>query len=107
MSDTRLLRDFFLGFIRIHVLHHAAEESIYGLGMIEELRRHGYEVSPGTLYPLLHRMHADGYLSREDRLDGGRIRKYYTITPAGRAVLAQARQKIAELTGEVMRPEGA
>jgi DNA-binding PadR family transcriptional regulator len=101
MSDTSVVRDFFLGFIRIHVLHHAAEEPIYGLGMIEELSRHGYELSPGTLYPLLHRMHADGYLEREERLDGGKIRKYYTITSSGREVLAEARRKIAELTGEV------
>lgn len=42
-----MFRDFFLGFIKVHILHHAAEEPIYGLGMIEELGRHGYEISPG------------------------------------------------------------
>lgn len=106
MTDTNVVREFFLGFVRIHVLHHAAEGRIYGLGMIEELRRHGYELSPGTLYPLLHRMEAEGYLKREDQLDGGKIRKYYTITPAGRTVLAEARKKIAELTGEVTGQPG-
>lgn len=50
MSD----KDLYAGLIRLHVLHHAAIEPIFGLGIIEELRRHGYELSPGTLYPLLH-----------------------------------------------------
>ncbi len=57
-----MFRDFFLGFVRIHVLHHAAEEPVYGLAMIEELGRHGYEISPGTLYPILHGMEREGWL---------------------------------------------
>jgi DNA-binding PadR family transcriptional regulator len=57
-----MFRDFFLGFVRIHILHHAAEEPIYGLAMIEELGRHGYEVSPGTIYPILHGMERGGWL---------------------------------------------
>ncbi len=60
-----MLRDFFLGFIKIHILHHAAQEPIYGLAMIDELRRHGYDLSPGTLYPILHSLERAGYLSRE------------------------------------------
>src|ERR1039458_10522709 len=48
-------RELYSGLIRLHVLHHAAEEPIFGLGMVEELARHGYRISPGTLYPLLHR----------------------------------------------------
>ncbi len=97
-----MLRDFFLGFVKIHVLHHAAQEPVYGLAMIEELRRHGYEVSPGTIYPLLHGLETDGYLAREERVVGGKVRKYYTITDEGRAALAEARVKIAELTHEVV-----
>ena len=100
MDDT-ILREFFLGFVRIHILHHAAEEGVYGLGMIEELARHGYRLSPGTMYPLLHSMERTGYLAREERYVGGRPRKYYTITARGQEVLAEAQRKIAELTGEV------
>ena len=59
-----MLRDFFLGFIKIHVLHHAAQEPIYGVAMIAELARHGYDLSPGTLYPLLHSLEEQGYLAR-------------------------------------------
>jgi DNA-binding PadR family transcriptional regulator len=101
-----MLRDFFLGFIKVHILHHAAQEPIYGLAMIEELRRHGYELSPGTLYPILHGLEDDGYLTREDRVVGGKVRKYYTATAAGRAALAEARSKIAELVDEVIEGQG-
>jgi len=101
-----MLRDFFLGFIKIHVLHHAAHEPIYGVAMIAELSRHGYDLSPGTLYPLLHSLEEQGYLSREDRVVGGRVRKYYVITEQGRIALQEARQKIAELVHEVLEEEG-
>lgn len=97
-----MLRDFFLGFIRIHILHHAAEEPVYGLWMIEELRRHGYELSPGTLYPILHSLEESGYLVSEERLVSGKVRRYYTITDEGRDMLVRARAQIRELTGEVM-----
>jgi PadR family transcriptional regulator PadR len=101
-----MLHDFFLGFIQVHILHHAAEEPIYGLAMIRELRRHGYELSPGTLYPVLHRLQGAGYLAREDRLVNGRVRKYYAITDAGRRALAEARAKIGELVSEVLEGQG-
>jgi len=71
-----MLRDFFLGFIKIHVLHHTAHEPIYGVAMIAELARHGYDLSPGTLYPLLHSLEKQGYLARTDQVVDGRVRKY-------------------------------
>ena len=101
-----MLRGFVLGFVKVHVLHHAAQEPVYGLAMMEELRRHGYEVSPGTIYPVLHGLETDGYLAREERVVGGRVRKYYSITDDGRAALAEARIKIAELTHEVVEGRG-
>ena len=101
-----MLRDFVLGFVKVHVLHHAAQAPIYGLAMMEELRRHGYEVSPGTIYPVLHGLENDGYLAREERVVGGKVRKYYTITDEGRAALAEARAKIVELTHEVVEGHG-
>jgi PadR family transcriptional regulator, regulatory protein PadR len=101
-----MLRDFFIGFVKMHILHHAALEPVYGLAMMDELRRHGYDISPGTLYPILHQMEAAGYLAREDRAVNGKIRKYYTATDRGHAVLMEARQKIVELAGEVVQGEG-
>lgn len=99
-----MIRDFFLGFIRIHVLHHAAEQPVYGLSLIEELRRHGYALSPGTLYPILHGLAEAGYLRLDRRVVGGRVRKYYTSTARGQRALAAARRQIMELVGEVLEP---
>lgn len=101
-----MLRDLFLGFIKVHILHHAAQEPIYGLAMMEELERHGYEIGPGTMYPILHGMEEAGWLVREDRVVGGRIRKYYTATDEGRQALADVREKIRELAEEVMEGRG-
>lgn len=97
-----LTRDFFLGFIKVHVLHHAAETPVYGLAMIDELRRHGYELSPGTLYPILHGLEQAGYLAREDRNVEGKIRKYYRLTEGGESALLEARARIRELVEQVL-----
>jgi PadR family transcriptional regulator PadR len=97
-----VLREFFLGFVKIHILHHAAEGPVYGAELAQELARHGYDLSPGTLYPTLHRLHEQGYLARESRVVGGRVRKYYTLTARGQAALAEARRKIAKLISEVL-----
>jgi DNA-binding PadR family transcriptional regulator len=96
-----MMRHLFLGFIRLHLLYHASEGPIYGLEMIEELARHGYRVSPGTLYPILHRLTADGYLVQETRVVGGRQRKYYRATRAGEGALREAMAKVRELVDEV------
>ncbi|MAS37491.1 MAG: hypothetical protein CL610_26060 [Anaerolineaceae bacterium] len=97
-----MLRDFFLGFVKIHILHHAAGEAVYGVAIIAELRRHGYELSPGTLYPILHALERDGYLQHHQQTVAGKVRKYYTITEAGQAALVEAKQKIRELVDEVI-----
>lgn len=96
-----MLRRLFLGFIHIHILHHAAREPIYGLWMLDELAHHGYQLSAGMLYPLLHAMERQGLLFREDCLVEGKVRKYYTTTPRGAQVLEEARQKVAELFKEI------
>ena len=100
-----MLRDFFLGFIKIHVLYHAAHEPVYGMAMMTELAHHGYDLSPGTLYPLLHSLEEQGYLTHTDRVVEGRVRKYYEITDKGRVALLEAKQKIAELVHEVLEEE--
>ncbi|MGP4077093.1 PadR family transcriptional regulator [Halobacillus sp. K22] len=99
--DNKVVRKLFLGFIQIHILHHAKEEAIYGSWMLEELQEHGYEISAGTLYPILHNMENDQLLSREDVNVNGKIRKYYRITDKGDAVLQEARAKAYELFKEI------
>ena len=97
-----MIRDFFLGFIKIHILYHALKEPIYGIWIQEELGRHGYQLGPGTLYPTLHRLEKNGYLERQPRVVGGKVRNYYTITEKGRDALREARSKIRELVSEVL-----
>jgi DNA-binding PadR family transcriptional regulator len=92
--------------MRVHVLHHAAAAPIFGLEMIEELRRHGYGVSAGTLYPLLHSLEAAGLLRARQELVAGKNRKYYRTTRAGDLLLARLRAQVAELVGEVIEEHG-
>jgi len=95
-------QDLYSGLIRLHVLHHAVEEPIFGLGMIEELGRHGYRISPGTLYPLLRRLEKKGYLRSSEKRDGKSRRKIYRATPIGRKALAAAKNKVRELFHELI-----
>ncbi|MFC4945008.1 PadR family transcriptional regulator [Pseudonocardia sp. GCM10023141] len=96
------MRDFQRGAVRLHILHHAAEQEIHGAWMTRELAEHGYDISPGTLYPTLHRMETDGLLTSEQQVVDGRTRRVYRATPAGRAALEQDRHSLAELAREVL-----
>ena len=98
-------RELYSGLIRLHVLHHAAEEPIFGLHMVEELARHGYRISPGTLYPLLHGLEKKGYISATNHRDGKSLRKVYRATPLGRKALAAAKVKVREFIGELFEGE--
>jgi DNA-binding PadR family transcriptional regulator len=102
MADDPVTRHFFNGFIRLHVLYHAAKEPVYGAEITEELIGHGYRLSQGTLYPTLHLLESLGYLCSNFEVVQGRRRKYYRATPAGRAILAEARLKLHELVAEVI-----
>jgi len=104
-EHSKIFRDLLLGFVRIHVLYHASREPIFGVGITAELERHGYKLSPGTLYPLLHNLEAAEFLIREDQIVGGKIRKYYRITPLGKRALEEARSKVVDLVHEVTEDE--
>ena len=97
-----MLKDFFLGFIKIHILYHASKEPIYGAEIREELGRHGYWLSPGTIYPTLHRLERDGYLKRQSKVVASKMRNYYAITEKGKKTLEESRNKIRELVAEVI-----
>lgn len=101
MSDL-LTKMFFGGFVRMHVLYHAVKEPIFGVEMMEELARHGYEVGPGTLYPMLHQLEEVGYLTSHAEVVAGKTRKYYRATPEGAAALEATKSKLQELVKEVI-----
>jgi len=94
-------RELFYGLIRIHVLLHARQEPIFGLAMMEELAHHGYRIGPGTLYPLLHGLERAGLLKSQPGEAGGRARRLYKITAAGRRALTKAKEKVDELHHEL------
>jgi DNA-binding PadR family transcriptional regulator len=98
-------RNLYTGLIRLHVLHHAVKEPIYGFAMIEELRRHGYELSAGTLYPILHGLERQGLLTSSMEQAQGSIRRVYCATAAGRRALSAAKAKVRELFGELFEDE--
>lgn len=100
-----LTRIFFGGFVRMHVLYHAVREPIYGIEMMEELARHGYKVSAGTLYPMLHQLEKAGYLSSHAEVVGGKQRKYYRATSKGAKALEAAKGKLRELVKEILHDE--
>lgn len=97
-----MMREFQRGAVRLHILHHATVEEIHGAWLTEELARHGYDISPGTLYPTLHRLEADGLLTSQQRVVDGRKRRVYRATRAGKHALAEDRKALAELAREVL-----
>lgn len=99
--QEQIMRKLFLGFIHIHILYHAKKEPFYGSWMIDELKGHGYEISAGTLYPMLHNLEKNNVLKVENRNVEGKIRKYYSITALGEVVLKEARVKAFELFKEI------
>jgi DNA-binding PadR family transcriptional regulator len=98
-------QDLYSGLIRLHILHHASEEPIFGLGMIEELGRHGYRLSAGTIYPMLHRLETNGLLRSQEERNGRRRRRTYRATRSGEKALAAAKQKVWELFSELFEDQ--
>jgi DNA-binding PadR family transcriptional regulator len=102
MASDDLLKHFFGGFVRLHILYHAAKEPICGVEMIAELGRHGYRLSPGTLYPILHQLEASGYVRSHEQVVDGKRRKNYRITKKGARLVADAQPKLRELFSEIV-----
>jgi DNA-binding PadR family transcriptional regulator len=93
-------QDLLKGLIRLHILHHASKEEFYGQWMIHELAQHGYTLSPGTLYPMLHALERSGYLKSREEQVGRTFRRFYRATALGREANKIAKIQIRELTGE-------
>ena len=102
-----ILRHLFTGFVRLHILYHADKQPICGVEIMEELRHHGYKIGPGTLYPVLHELEAAGYLRAANDVVGGKRRKNLRTTARGRKLLAEAREKLVELSSEIIDDKNA
>lgn len=99
------VREFLRGAVRLHILHHAAHGGIHGSWMTDELSRHGYRISPGTLYPILHKMEADGLLRSRTSVVAGKSRRSYVATASGRRALGAAKAQLRELAVEILGHE--
>ena len=101
-----VVREFLLAFWKIHILHHAAEQGVYGQWMLEELQHHGYRLSPGTLYPMLARMAKRGWL-RATEPKRSKAARVYRLTPRGREVIRRCSNRWTSSIGksENMRPK--
>ena len=100
MADKGL----YAGLMRLHVLQEAKQGEICGAWVTDQLRSRGYEISPGTLYPMLHGLEKKGYLSSHKERVGKTMRRIYVITPGGEAVLDEAKGKVQELFGDLFKP---
>ncbi|MCP4160741.1 MAG: helix-turn-helix transcriptional regulator [Deltaproteobacteria bacterium] len=100
MKD-KILQKLYQVFVQLHVLYHSKKKPVYGVWMMEELKEHGYNIGPGTLYPILNKMEKNGLLSKENRISGGKIRKYYSITDLGLEIFDDASKKASELFHEI------
>jgi len=101
--DKTILRDIHLALLKMHTLYHAAKEEVFGIGLIKELKRHGYKLSPGTLYSTLAKMQQSGLLTCECRTVQHKQRKYYRITRAGEELLDEVKEKLKELYDEIVK----
>lgn len=104
-SQSVEVRRLYSGLIRLHVLHHAGKEEIFGFGIMQELRRHGYRIGPGTIYPMLHAMEKSGLLRSKALKKGGREQRAYRATAAGRKALVEAKEKVRELFQELFEED--
>jgi PadR family transcriptional regulator PadR len=96
-------RDLLRGLIRLHILFHAVEgDELYGQWMIHELRRHGYMIGPGTLYPMLDAMEREGYLKSKRQPAGRSFRRVYRATTLGKNAYKVAKAKVRELSREII-----
>jgi PadR family transcriptional regulator PadR len=100
-----LTKMFFGGFVRMHILYHAVREPVFGVELIAELARHGYDVGAGTLYPMLHQLEEAGYLTVQTEVVAGKQRKYYRATTEGAAALDAAKAKLRELIKEILHDD--
>ncbi|NOY55903.1 MAG: helix-turn-helix transcriptional regulator [Actinobacteria bacterium] len=96
------MREFVRGAVRLHILHHAAEGPVHGAWLSRELAEHGYDISPGKLYPTLHQMEAEGLVTSEPQTMNGKARRVYRISPRGNEALQEGRRAVRRLADELL-----
>ena len=100
--SRQIHRDFIQGMVKIFILHQASLGPIYGNKMSKALQSLGYQISPGSLYPLLHTLEKSGLFHSRIRVFKGRLRKFYELTEQGYLCLSALRQDLGGLVETVI-----
>ena len=98
---NKILQKLYQGFVQMHILYHTKKAPVYGAWIMEELKTHGYNIGPGTLYPLLNKMEQSCLLIKKNQIVNGKIRNYYSITQLGIEVFKDAEEKADQLFLEI------
>jgi DNA-binding PadR family transcriptional regulator len=97
-----MMHSFWQGMLRVFILHQAGQSPIYGGKLKKQLQEWGYELSPGSLYPLLHALEKANLLHSRVKIFKGRARKYYDLTDQGRVLLAELQEELAGIVAKVL-----
>jgi PadR family transcriptional regulator PadR len=101
-QKKKIYQAFLQGTVKLFVLHRAGQEPVYGGALSKSLHGLGYDISAGSLYPLLHALEKDKLLRCRIRIARGRVRKYYELTDGGRSCLTAVREDLAGFVGEII-----
>lgn len=75
----------------------ADNKKMYGYEItqrVKELTLNKIQITEGALYPTLHSLEADGFVTTESEFNGKRVRKYYSLSPTGKT---KTKEKVSEL----------
>jgi PadR family transcriptional regulator PadR len=100
--QKQITQAFWQGMVKLVVLHQAGLAPVYGGRLSKYLRSQGYDISPGSLYPLLHAMEKAELLHSRIKIFKGRVRKYYELTPQGQTCLEAVRKEVGGIMQEVI-----
>ncbi len=103
-TKQQMMHSFWQGILKFFVLHQAAQNPVYGGKLKKQLQDWDYDISPGSLYPLLHALEKALLLKSRVKIFKGRARKYYDITDQGRAVLAAVEGELAAILAKMLPP---
>jgi PadR family transcriptional regulator, regulatory protein PadR len=107
MENDELVQNVLLelrrGVLSIAVLSQLSKEQ-YGYSLLKALADKGLEIDQSTLYPLLRRLESQGLLQSDWRImDEARPRRYYVISPQGRAVLSKLKREWSTMAATMQK----
>lgn len=100
-------RELLKGTAKTIVLQLLSKDKMHGyelLSKMKEKSKNRLEITEGTLYPLLHSLEEDGYLTSSwEKGDGQRKRKIYSITPNGKKSLELRAKELKEFVSVIQK----